>query len=202
MSIWFKCPLPDLALWFCLAYPWRSNFLRSDNLVSKALLKLILRHGISKNCVSDNGRKFGPLTKTILDRFEIRHTTTTAYRSRSNGKCERIHRELHNKLKAQLATIRSWSQFWPLAQYYINNSPKGSLDNLTSNEAVYGRQFHVPFKLKDPVEDNIQPFVKSLNEYSRVPFICSFLGDENFQILHIIGKFLVEIGWQYKISSF
>ena len=59
---------------------------KSDNLVSKALLKLILRHGISQNCISDNGREFGPLTKKILDRFEIRHTTTTAYRSRSNGK--------------------------------------------------------------------------------------------------------------------
>jgi hypothetical protein len=128
---------------------------------------LYSRHGISQNCVSDNGREFGPLTKTILDRFEIRHTTTTAYRSRSNGKCERIHRELHQKLKAQLATNRSWSQFWPLAQYYINNSPKGSLDNLSSNEAVYGRQFHVPFTLKDPVEDNIQPFIKSLNEYMK-----------------------------------
>ena len=140
---------------------------KTDNLVSKALLKLILRHGISQNCVSDNGREFGPLTKKILDRFEIRHTTTTAYRSQSNGKCERIHRELHQKLKAQLATNRSWSQFWPLAQYYINNSPKGSLDNLSSNEAVYGRQFHIPFTLKDPVEINVQPFIKSLNEYMK-----------------------------------
>jgi len=140
---------------------------KTDNLVSKALLKLILRHGISQNCVSDNGREFGPLTKKILDRFEIRHTTTTAYRSRSNGKCERIHRELHQKLKAQLATNRSWSHFWPLAQYYINNSPKGSLDNLSSNEAVYGRQFHIPFTLKKPVIDNIQPFVKALNEYMK-----------------------------------
>ena len=140
---------------------------KTDNLVSKALLKLVLRHGISTQCVSDNGREFGPLTKKILDRFEIRHTTTTAYRSRSNGKCERIHRELHQKLKAQLATNRSWSQFWPLAQYYINNSPKGSLDNLSSNEAVYGRQFHIPFTLREPVTDNIQPFVKALNEYMK-----------------------------------
>ena len=30
--------------------------------------------------------------------------------------------------------------------------------------------------------------------YSRVPFICSFLGDEDLQILHIIGKILVEVG--------
>ena len=31
-------------------------------------------------------------------------------------------------------------------------------------------------------------------KYSRVPFICSFLGDEDLQILHIIGKILVEVG--------
>jgi hypothetical protein len=54
---------------------------KTDILISKALLKLILRHAISQNCVSDDGREFGPLTKKILDRFEIRHTTTTAYHS-------------------------------------------------------------------------------------------------------------------------
>ena len=140
---------------------------KTDVLVSIPLLKLILRHGISQNCVSDNGREFGPLTKKILDRFEIRHTTTTAYRSLSNDKCERIHRELHQKLKAQLATNRSWSQFWPLAQYYINNSPKGSLDNLSSNEAVFERQFHVQFTLKYSLTVNIQPFIKALNEYMK-----------------------------------
>ncbi|CBY43208.1 unnamed protein product, partial [Oikopleura dioica] len=52
-------------------------------------------------------------------------------------------------------------------KYYINNSPKGSLDNLSSNEAVFGRQFHVPFTLKDPVTVNIQPFIKALNEYMK-----------------------------------
>ena len=138
---------------------------KSDNLVAKALLKIILRHGISQNCISDNGREFGPKTKAILNRFEIRHTTTTAYRSRSNGKVERIHRELHQKLKAQLATNRSWSDYWPLAQYFINNTPKGSLDNLSSNEAVYGRQMHIPFRLNEPISDNVQPFIKQLNIY-------------------------------------
>ncbi|CBY14845.1 unnamed protein product [Oikopleura dioica] len=36
-----------------------------------------------------------------------------------------------------------------------------------SNEAVYGKQFHIPFTLKDPVEINVQPFIKSLNEYMK-----------------------------------
>ena len=31
-------------------------------------------------------------------------------------------------------------------------------------------------------------------KYSRVPFIGSILGDEDLQILPIIGKFLVELG--------
>ena len=140
---------------------------KSDKLVAKALLKIILRHGISQQCVSDNGREFGPKTREILDRFKIRHTTTSAYRSKSNGKCERIHRELHQKLKAQLATNRSWSDFWPLAQYYINNSPKGSLDNLSSNEVVFGRQFHVPFTLKKPITDDGEPFIKAVNQYMK-----------------------------------
>jgi hypothetical protein len=63
--------------------------------VAKAFLKIILRHGMSAVCVFDNGKEFGPLCKEIFDRFEIRNVTTTAYRSRSNEKLERLHREVH-----------------------------------------------------------------------------------------------------------
>ena len=47
------------------------------------------------------------------------------------------------------------------------------------------------------VANNLRSFEVILgpqNKYSRVPFIGSFLVDEDHQILPIIGKFLVEPG--------
>ena len=88
---------------------------KSDKLVARALLKIILRHGMTGVCVSDNGKEFGPICKEIFEKFEIRHVTTTAYRSRSNGKLKRLHREIHIHLKNLNANDRTWSLFWPEA---------------------------------------------------------------------------------------
>lgn len=140
---------------------------KSDQLVAKGLLKIILRHGISGVIVSDNGREFGPLCKKIMERFEIRHVTTTAYRSRSNGKIERTHREIHVQLKNLNANDRNWSTLWPEACYYINNLPKATLDGLTANECIFGRQFHIPYYSGTDNDHEREPFMKSLNKYFR-----------------------------------
>ena len=139
---------------------------KTDKSVAAGILTLILRHGICEILVTDNGREFGPLCKQILDRFGISHVTTTAYRSCSNGKIERQHREIHIQLKQMNANDRNWSQKWELSKYYLNNLPKQSLDMLSSNEALYGRAFHVPYKIYPNQEDGAKvPFIKALNNY-------------------------------------
>jgi hypothetical protein len=139
---------------------------KTDKSVAAGILTLVLRHGICELLVTDNGREFGPLCKQIFDRFGIRHVTTTAYRSCSNGKIERQHREIHIQLKQMNADDRNWSQRWELSKYYLNNLPKQSLDMLSSNEALYGRAFHVPYKLGAQEEDGATvPFIKALNNY-------------------------------------
>ncbi|CBY08090.1 unnamed protein product [Oikopleura dioica] len=138
---------------------------KSDKLVARSLLKIILRHGMSGVCVSDNGREFGPLCKEIFEKFEIRHVTTTAYRSRSNGKLERLHREIHIHLKNMNANDRNWSLFWPEACYYINNLPKATLDGLSANEALFGRSFHLPYFQADNNDRHKEPFITSLSKY-------------------------------------
>jgi len=49
-------------------------------------------------------------------------------------------------------------------------------------------------------EANVRPKNQFLR-YSLVPFICSFLGDENLQIVHIIGKFLDDSFLQFSSKT-
>ena len=140
---------------------------KTDRLVSEAIMELILRYGISGTLVCDNGREFGVLTKKILDRFRIRMVNTSAYMSRSNGKVERIHREITSKMKTLKANHTNWSCQWSFVKFLINNLPKTSLDGLSAAEALYGRSLYVPFEVIPEVEEEFtkEPFIKALNEY-------------------------------------
>ena len=138
---------------------------KSDAVVAKNILSLILRHGISNDCFTDNGSEFSTLVSGVFRKFEIRHSRTTAYRSQSNGMLERLHREVNLKLKLLNANHRNWSSAWPLVKYYVNNLPKSTLDGRSANECYYGRQFHIPFKnlSMDPVLR--EKWITSLNDY-------------------------------------
>jgi hypothetical protein len=137
---------------------------KTDSMVSRGLLKLILRHGINGIIISDNGREFGPLCKEIMKKFDINHVTTSAYNSGSNGKVERSHRDIEKFIKTLGGNNRNWSLKWPEACYFMNNLGRATLDSLSPNECVFGRSFHVPWKI-DPITQQREPFVKALNEY-------------------------------------
>jgi hypothetical protein len=117
---------------------------KTDSMVSRGLLKLILRHGINGIIISDNGREFGPLCKEIMKKFDIHHVTTSAYNSGSNGKVERSHRDIEKFITTLGGNNRNWSLKWPEACYFMNNLGRATLDSLSPNECVFGRSFHVP----------------------------------------------------------
>jgi len=138
---------------------------KTDVIVAKAVHDIILRHGLTNVIITDNGAEFGKLFKEILDKFKILHVNTAAYQSRSNGKVERIHREIVAKLKL-LGTKRGrWSDDWAYVQFLLNNLPKTSLDSLSASEALYGRALFVPFETIEPVKNDAEPYVKALNDY-------------------------------------
>ncbi|CBY11105.1 unnamed protein product [Oikopleura dioica] len=101
-----------------------------------------------------------------MKKFDINHVTTSAYNSGSNGKVERSHRDIEKFIKTLGGNNRNWSLKWPEACYFMNNLGRGTLDSLSPNECVYGRSFHVPFKI-DQITEKKEPFVKALNEYLR-----------------------------------
>lgn len=52
---------------------------KSDALVARSMLNLILRHGCSDIAFTDNGSEFGNLVAVVFRKFDIRHFKTTAY---------------------------------------------------------------------------------------------------------------------------
>lgn len=140
---------------------------KSDRLVAKAMNELLLRHGLSGRVLLDNGREFGPLTTGLFRRFNIQMIHTSAYNSRSNGKLERCHRSITEKLKLLNAKRAEWSNHWPYIKFLINNLPKSNLDGLSACEALYGRSMFAPMAeirhaQPEPCEEG---FIKALNSY-------------------------------------
>ena len=159
---------------------------KSDNLVSEALLKLILRHGISESIVSDNGREFGPKTTQLFNRFNLRHIKVSAYNSRGNSQVERSHRNITEKFKTLGIERRNWSKHWPYVQMLLNNVPKVSLDGLTASEALYGRSLFQPLTKMAPIErDNKVPYIEGLSKYLEEihPSILQFQVDRHEKLL-------------------
>ena len=138
---------------------------KTDRLVSKAMLELILRHGVSNRVITDNGAEFGPLFRAVLDRFQITHVRTSAYHSRSNGRVERIHREITSKMKLLQTKRQNWSDQWLFVKFLLNNLPKVPNDGLSATECLFGRSMHVPFQLVERIEGSREPYVKALNDY-------------------------------------
>ena len=140
---------------------------KSDRLVANAMNELLLRHGLTGRVLLDNGREFGPLFSGLLRRFNIQMIHTSSYNSRSNGKLERCHRSITEKLKLLNAKRSEWSSHWPYVQFLINNLPKSNLDGLSACEALYGRSMFAPFaeiRHAQP-EPCSEGFVKALNRY-------------------------------------
>jgi len=139
---------------------------KTDRLVSQALNELILRYGFTGKLISDNGAEFGPLCKEIFKKFNLIHVTTSAYFSASNGKVERQHRQITEKLRLLNTKRREWSQKWPFVRFLINNLPRTSLDGLSAAECLFGRALFCPFETVEKLDTKEKtPFVRAVNDY-------------------------------------
>jgi transposase InsO family protein len=139
---------------------------KSDGVVAKGLLTLILRNGASNAIVSDNGGEFcGPAVQNLFKKFNLRHCRTSAYYSRSNTVAERTHREINKHLRLLDASASKWSLYLPEALFYCNQLPKSSLDGLSAFECIYGRSFLFPFTINETPTERPLPFQKALQNY-------------------------------------
>ena len=121
---------------------------KTDQAVSKALLNLILTHGSLSNIITDNGREFGPLLKSITTKLNMNHIHISPYNSRANrversNRCIRIKERLLNLSKS------NWSEAWPVIKFHLNNSPKDKLGMKTPFEVAYGRCPYLPYTIPE-----------------------------------------------------
>ena len=159
---------------------------KTDNLVSEAILKMILRHGICETAILDNEAEFGPKTSQIFDRFNIRQIKISAYNSRGNSQVERSHRNITEKFKTLGIERRNWSKNWPYVQMLLNNLPKSSLDGLTASDALYGRPLFQPLSKMVGIEsDNKVPYIEALSKYIEEihPSILQYQVDRHNRLL-------------------
>ena len=140
---------------------------KCDQATSTAFSTLILRHGVCGQVCLDNGKEFaGPLFQDVARKFRLNLHYSSPYNSRANSRCERSHRDILVKQKVLGSNRRNWSTHWPFIQCIINNTPRESLNGLTSAECVYGRPTHYPFafqKLDD--ESPKSNHSEALNKY-------------------------------------
>ena len=134
---------------------------KTDNLVSKAILELILRHGAFENIISDNGREFGPIFNSICKKLNINPIKISPYNSRAN-RCERSNRCIRIKERLMNLSRSSWSDAWNLIKFQLNNSPKDKLDGKTPFEVAYGRSIYTPF-----ISSDVQ-MVTNSNDWTKI----------------------------------
>ena len=100
---------------------------KTDLLVSKALLELMLRHGAFENVISDNGKEFGPMFNSICKKLHVNPIKILPDNSRAN-RCERANRCIRIKERLSYLTKNNWSEGWNFIKFQLNNSRKDKLD--------------------------------------------------------------------------
>lgn len=108
---------------------------------------LILRFGIPKIIVSDNGSNFIAETmKEVTKILKIKKLLTTPYHPQSN-QVERFHRSLSTYLKAYVQNEDAdWAKYLDFAIFTYNNT-YNSTTGFAPNELVFGNAFEIPCEI-------------------------------------------------------
>ena len=101
-------------------------------------------HGPPKNLQSDRGSGFKKEVKTFCNRLKFRRTCSRAYHPQSQGKGERSHRELRNKIHYDMVKLNSkgvnWVKNLPRYATILNEGGREELGWKSPFEIYYGRK--------------------------------------------------------------
>lgn len=119
-----------------------------------AILWWRARYGLNADTtiVTDGGSHFAnQLVDNIVARLRVRHHITVAYSPWSNGKAERVNREvlkLYRVLLAELGwDIKDWRLLTPVVQSALNNIPRARLGHRSSDHVFLGREAVTPLDI-------------------------------------------------------
>ena len=122
----------------------------------------ICKHGVMTSLLSDRGSEFrGEVQKYIVEQFQIKQLLTTHYHPQTNGKLERWHRYLKDRLNAAVIERElDWEDnlLWPsilpsIAASYNATATKST--KISPHELIFGDKFYLPITHQKPpkVED-------------------------------------------------
>lgn len=125
---------------------------------------IVLKYGIPKTVVSDNGTNFiSDTMKQVSKLLKIKRILTTPYHPQSN-QVERFHRSLSTYLKAFIQSEQeAWSRYLDYALFVYNNT-FNSTTGFAPFELIYGRANEIPCEItsqKVPIY-NYQNYVGEL----------------------------------------
>lgn len=108
---------------------------------------LLLRFGIPKIIISDNGTNFiADTMKEVTKLLKIKKLLTTPYHPQSN-QVERFHRSLSSYLKAYVQNEDAdWARYLDFAIFTYNNT-YNSTTGFAPNELVFGNAFEIPCEI-------------------------------------------------------
>lgn len=117
----------------------------------------ICTHGAPRSLLSDRGTEFrGEVHKYITEQLSIKHILTTHYHPQTNGKLERWHRYLKDRLNAAVIQRElDWEDniMWPallpsIAASYNSTATKAT--GISPHELIFGTKFYLPITHQQP----------------------------------------------------
>ena len=124
--------------------PW-NRCLKSKEMheIANHLLDYIAEYGPPKEILSDLGNEFtNEVVRNLLNKFNIKHKTTTPYNPRVNGKAERWNRTFINTLRKLSETDpENWPKNVPFLLLAYKNRVN-SVTSFTPYELMYARKMN------------------------------------------------------------
>lgn len=116
---------------------------KSADIITHHLSLIFTEFGKPKIIQHDRGREFDGEVKRLLRKLDIKNILSRPYHPQSQGKIERMHKTLKQKIAYDLNHVDScginWAKQLPEYQRILNNTPKECLAWSTPYEVYYGR---------------------------------------------------------------
>lgn len=123
---------------------------KSSRCTTSELQKIYERHGPPGRLQSDQGLEFYGRMENLCKKYKIRRIRSRPYHPQSQGKVERSHRRLHDKMRYDLLSMKkkgvNWAKTLPTYCRILNEEKKEELGWLSPFEVYYGRKSNVVVK--------------------------------------------------------
>ena len=155
---------------YVAAFPLRR--VRAWDVVRVIVDEWILRYGMPKRFLSDNGTQFrNQILRAVERDLNVTHSFTTTYHPETNGMLERFHRFLNDRLKVcqyqddrNFLDTGEWVYYVP-AVVHSYNITKHAVTGYSPYRLLYGRRPRLPFTIIEPHREHDTSDIKGYDEY-------------------------------------